>query len=282
MAGRAAAREEEWSACSTIAPGVDHTGRNDPRVFQRMLCGVDGTPESVVAVRHAARLVEPDGELSLAAVANLAKAAHAGIAAPHAAELLQQEAEAALLDAGRIAPFASRKLLDGEPVAVLLREAEGATLVAVGSHGRRRTAGVLLGTVAARMLRDAPCSVLVARAPRDPETWPQSVVVGVDGSVESAAAHAVARTLAERFGASVRAIAATKDQLDLEAAQAIASELEEEPGRAVDLLATASETADVVLVGSRGLHGLKALGSVSERAAHRARSSVLVVRSSRA
>jgi nucleotide-binding universal stress UspA family protein len=39
----------------------------------------------------------------------------------------------------------------------------------------------------------------------------------------------------------------------------------------------ASEPADLV-GGSRGLHGLKALGSGSERVAHQARSSVLVVR----
>jgi nucleotide-binding universal stress UspA family protein len=38
------------------------------------------------------------------------------------------------------------------------------------------------------------------------------------------------------------------------------------------------ESADLVVVGSRGLRGLKALGSVSERVAHQARSSVLVVR----
>jgi nucleotide-binding universal stress UspA family protein len=46
----------------------------------------------------------------------------------------------------------------------------------------------------------------------------------------------------------------------------------------VNVLAAASESADLVVVGSRGLHGLKALGRVSERVAHQARSSVLVVR----
>lgn len=40
----------------------------------------------------------------------------------------------------------------------------------------------------------------------------------------------------------------------------------------------ASLEADLVVVGSRGLHGLVGLGSVSERVAHRARCSVLVVR----
>jgi nucleotide-binding universal stress UspA family protein len=171
--------------------------------------------------------------------------------------------------------------VNGDPVTVLLREAEQATLVAVGPHGRGRAAGVLLGTVAARMLRDAPCSVLIARPARDAERWPESVVAGVDGSPESAAAFTVASSLAERFGATMHAVAATKDHVDREAAQTIAGDLEEQPERAVAALATASESADLVVVGSHGLRGLKALGSVSERVAHQARSSVLVVRGGR-
>jgi nucleotide-binding universal stress UspA family protein len=261
---------------------MDDAEATEPGIFTRIVCGVDGTPASLVAVRQAARLQGADGAVLLTAVADLAKAAHAGVAAPHAAELLQGEAETALAEARAIAPSASAKLVNGEPAGALVRqaEAERATLVAVGSHGRRRAAGILLGTVAARMLRDAPCSVLIARAGRDAESWPQSVVVGVDGSLESAAALTAARSVAERFGGGVLAVASTKDQLDREAAQAIASELEEHPGRAVDVLAAASESADLVVVGSRGLRGLKALGSVSERVAHQARSSVLVVRSS--
>jgi nucleotide-binding universal stress UspA family protein len=259
---------------------MDDAEAHEPPIFERILCGVDGTPESLVAVRQAVRLQDPRGRLHLSAVAPLAKAAHAGFAAPHAAELLQHEAEAALTEAHAIAPSASTKLVNGDPVPVLLREveAEQVTLVAVGSHGRGRAAAMLLGTVAARMLRDAPCSVSIARAARDDETWPQSVVVGVDGSAESAAAWTVARSVAERFRASMRAIASSSDQFDREAARAIASELEEQPGRAVDVLAAASKSADLVIVGSRGLHGLKALGSVSERVANQARSSVLVVR----
>ena len=100
----------------------------------------------------------------------------------------------------------------------------------------------------------------------------------MDGSAESAAAFAVARSIGERFGGSVRALTSTKDQLDREVAQAIAPELEEQYEPALGVLVAACESADLVVVGSRGLHGLKALGSVSERVAHQARSSVLVVR----
>lgn len=257
-----------------------NAGGASPLIFRRILCGVDETPESLVGVRQACRLKDAEGSVHLVTATNLAKAAHAGMAATHAAELLRGRAESALAAARAIAPSATVKLLEGQPAAALLKEveAERATLVALGSHERRRTAGLLLGTVAATLLRDASCSVLIARSARDPEVWPRSVVVGVDGSAESGVAFTVARSVAERFGGSARAIGSTGDQLALEAAHAIAPELEEQPGRAVDVLATASDSADLIVVGSRGLHGLKALGSVSERISHQARSSVLVVR----
>ena len=46
----------------------------------------------------------------------------------------------------------------------------------------------------------------------------------------------------------------------------------------VPALLAASADADVLVVGSRGLHGLRSLGSVSERVAHAAGCSTLVVR----
>lgn len=52
------------------------------------------------------------------------------------------------------------------------------------------------------------------------------------------------------------------------------------PGDPVVNLVDASIQADLVVMGSRGLHGARSLGSVSERVAHRAHSSVLVVRGS--
>jgi nucleotide-binding universal stress UspA family protein len=51
-----------------------------------------------------------------------------------------------------------------------------------------------------------------------------------------------------------------------------------EDGNPVDVLVGAAEQADLLVLGSRGLVGVRALGSVSERVAHKARCSVLVVR----
>jgi nucleotide-binding universal stress UspA family protein len=63
-------------------------------------------------------------------------------------------------------------------------------------------------------------------------------------------------------------------------AKIVDHEYEDLPDKPVQALVSAAADADLVVVGSRGLHGLKALGSVSERVAHRAHCSTLVVRES--
>jgi nucleotide-binding universal stress UspA family protein len=103
-------------------------------------------------------------------------------------------------------------------------------------------------------------------------------LVSVASTTESAVATRMARQLGERFGARVRAVAAAGGHTDLDMARRIAVDLEVLPGKPVDELTVLSEFADLVVVGSRGLKGLRALGSVSERVAHEARCPVLVVR----
>ncbi|MSO44651.1 MAG: universal stress protein [Thermoleophilia bacterium] len=49
-------------------------------------------------------------------------------------------------------------------------------------------------------------------------------------------------------------------------------------GRTVDAIASVGEYVDLLILGARGRSGIRALGSVSERVAHRVPSSVLVVR----
>jgi nucleotide-binding universal stress UspA family protein len=103
--------------------------------------------------------------------------------------------------------------------------------------------------------------------------------VGIDGSTESFAALQVAEKLSSRLDAPLRAvIALDDDSIDLDAARAQAPALEELDGKPLPVLAHVAENADLLVVGSRGLRGIRALGSVSERVAHQAPASVLVVR----
>jgi nucleotide-binding universal stress UspA family protein len=108
------------------------------------------------------------------------------------------------------------------------------------------------------VLHKAPCSVLVARRGwRDGK--PRRVIAGIDGSARATAALHAARHLADRFGSPL-------EQLT-------------DP-HPVGALVEAAGPEDLIVVGSRGLHGPRALGSVSERVAHRAPCSVLVVKPS--
>ena len=167
----------------------------------------------------------------------------------------------------------------GCPWDALIREAERGrhTVVVVGSHGTSRARGIVAGSTATELVHKAPCSVLVARGSA---RRPRRIVVGVDGSPESARAFAVAHELADRFDSHFRAIVDHGGKaVDMDLVHAITGgKVKETMHEPVRGLVGASGTVDLVVVGSRGLHGLKALGSVSERVAHQALSSVLVVR----
>jgi nucleotide-binding universal stress UspA family protein len=249
-------------------------------VFDRIVCGVDGTPEALEAARQAERLRSADGVLRLAAVEEVDTAVHAGFAMSRVLEELETAARDGLQRAADEVSPASSRLLTGEAVPSLLDEIErtDATLVAVGPRGHSRAAGVLLGSVAARLLHEAPCSVLLARQAEFGE-FPSSIVVGVDGSPVSLVAAAVAKRIAERFGSEYLLVTATGGKrIDLAPIQALSPYFVTDPGRPTEVLTDLSKEADLLVVGSRSLHGLKALGSVSERVGHWASSSVLVVR----
>jgi nucleotide-binding universal stress UspA family protein len=250
-------------------------------ILDRVLCGVDSTQESLEAVRQGHQLEEPGGSLIVITALELATSAQAGWAATAAAADLEASAQAALDAAKAEAPGASFRCVEGRADQVLLAQAESehATAVAVGTHEISRSVGIALGSVTTTMLHDAPCSVLVARARPAREDFPRSIVVGVDGSRESGFAAAVAFRLGERFDVEVWPVAARGGkEFDIAAVDAIATGVLIEEGKPVDTLVATAGKADLLVVGSRGLHGVRALGSVSERVAHRAPCSVLVVR----
>ena len=132
-------------------------------------------------------------------------------------------------------------------------------LIAVGSHGQGRLTGKLLGSTATHLVHDAARAVLIARG--GPGTaFPRSIVVGIDESEPSLRALARARELSRRTGAAL-------DPVHVLDASPDAALVERAGGD------------DLLVVGSRGVRGLRSFGSASEAVAHRATPcSVLVVR----
>jgi nucleotide-binding universal stress UspA family protein len=231
-------------------------------IFGRVLVGIDDSSESLEAALQAVVLAR--GPITLLAAYDVTDAVVGGATPPAPVYLdegpIRERVEEALGRARQeLVPVEPvTKIGRGRPWQVLLDEitAEHHTLVAVGSHGAGRAKGILIGSTATELIHKAPCSVLVARTPL--KKFPSSIVAGLDGSKESAVADAVARDIAARFSA------------DLERYESVP--------QPVSTLVEASMEADLLVIGSRGLQGIKALGSVSERVAHDARCSVLIVR----
>lgn len=257
------------------------------RVFRRTLVGIDGSQQALEAARQAALLQDVEGQLTLFSSWEVLPPIAGG---PRTAtsyefeESLERETAEQALFAARdyVAPFSAPvgKLVRGTPVIRLLEEIERDQhlLIAIGSSGTGRLLGMVEGAVATEIVHRAPCSVLVAR--QAGAEFPRRIVVGVDGSVESAAAYAAARYLAERFAGDLHTVVAWggKGADERLVATITGGEHDDRPGAPAEALTQAAMQADLLVVGSRGLHGVRALGSVSERVAHSAASSTLVVR----
>ena len=241
-------------------------------IFERIVCGVDGSPAGFEALRQATWLRSDAARILSVTACETPQSERAGCAARDAAwELIGD------------VPLAEAQVVEGRPVPALLAalDRESATLFAVGTHGGGHVAGMLLGSVATSMLQQAPCSVLVARGSDETAWSPSSIVVGMDGSREALVSAVIAAELGDRFGATVRTIAAQGGpRVDRPILREI-DKLHRVPGHPVGALVDASREADLVVVGSRGLRALEALGSVSERVAHQAHCSFLVVRPER-
>jgi nucleotide-binding universal stress UspA family protein len=262
---------------------AEEMGRHS--AFGRVLVGVDGSPEALEAARQAAVLAE--GPVTLLAVYDVTRSVVGGtgpfVPTYYDDDYQRETAERALARArdelgGIVSP--TGKIVRDCSWDALLKEIEREqdTLVAVGSHGTGRARGFFAGSTATELIHKSPCSVLVARKAH--QRFPMRIVVGVDGSPESAVAYATARALADRFDAELSPVVAHGGKgVDKRMVEVVVDHRHEDsPDNPVEALVAAAAEADLLIVGSRGLHGFKSFGSVSERVAHQADCSVLIVR----
>ncbi len=260
-------------------------------VFTRVLCGVDGSEGAYEAVRQVARLAPGPAQVTVASIWNTGSPVALGWAPPisQAPTLTLDRSEAAVAEARALLPdglAVETAVIEGPPAPIMVVEARrrDATLVAVGGNAEGRLSGVLLGSVATQLLHLSPCPVLVARPQVDPTAVPRTIVVATDGSFEANRAIAVGEALADRITADLEAVVVA-DDVDPDP-DWIESGLRRPGGRDIRLrrlegppvAVLASLRPDLLILGSRGLRGLRSLGSVSERVAHASAASVLVVR----
>jgi nucleotide-binding universal stress UspA family protein len=139
-----------------VSPGEEGSGR------LRVIVGIDGSAESLVAVQSSIALLDEEiGVLTLAAVVGVDAARPDGMGED------QQQAEMALAQAAKVAEGALGRatetvLLTGAPSRALLEHATatGADLLVIGSRGRGASR-TLLGSVATQLAASAPVPVLV-------------------------------------------------------------------------------------------------------------------------
>ena len=292
---------------------------------ERIVVGYDGSPSARLAVgwaaEEAARRGLPLTVLHAADYTGLVGGPVStspwapGLSLDHARHVAEAGAE---LARGRDAGLEVQAVTGiGSAATVLIQESAGAALVVVGTRGHGDVAGLLLGSVAARVAAHAHCPVVVVRGERVVSAGPgRRVVVGVDGSKAAGAALRVAVEQAVAAGAPLRvvcvwiptspegwdrgywvAVDAEHDPDDTAAAaaegvaaEAAATVRELAPDLAVETRVAGGDPAAVVLaaagdaglvvVGARGRGSLVSLflGPVSHADVHGAPCPVLVVR----
>jgi nucleotide-binding universal stress UspA family protein len=287
--------------------------------FTKILCPIDFSPGAGSAQRVAVRLAaESNAELVLVHAWHIPPTAFS-LDAPFPAQVVQQIADDSqrALDAavrGAVAAgvhHVTGKLLNGVPWTQIIDQLEQQAfdLCVVGTHGRTGLRRILLGSVAEKVVRHAPCSVLVVRP--DSEAKPFThVLIPTDFSADARHAIELAPKLVAPQGAltllHVIEVPATYTS-DLPTAE-IARELDQRAKTAVaDAAARLSTIAttpvatrirvgapgaqtlavieddpaiDLVVMGSHGRTGIKRalMGSVAEKVVRHARCPVLVAR----
>lgn len=286
----------------------------------KILCPIDFSPGSDQAMRAAIRIANQIGaELVLLHAWHVPATAFGG-ELPIPAEVLQQMSDdaerglaAAVREAGALgARRVSSRLVSGVPW-VAITDAlldPDFKLVVIGTHGRTGLARVLLGSVAEKVIRHAPCPVMVVRPDGKPGPFAH-VLCPVDFSDCSRAALEFAREIARQDEATLtllhvielpvsysgelpvadfareldRRSAEQLDQWASFAAAGLSTPVKTRsrigrPGAEILAVLEEDRTIDLVVVGSHGRTGIRRalVGSVAEKIARHARCPVIVAR----
>lgn len=281
-----------------------------------IVVGVDGSAESLSALRTAAQLAERfDAPLQAVLAWQIPTVGYAGY--PAVPGWSPEEDAQRLLDAmtaeafGTTAPERfSTRLQMGAPGRVLAEFGTHARLLVTGGHGHSGFAGVLLGSVSEAVARHAPCPVLVLRG-EDHDLLTSGddrrpIVVGIDGSPASLDALRLAADFAGRLHAPLQVLIAWHEPMSFggypvtlawsqkaDAQARLTACLTEvfgpdiptnvhsvvRQGRAATVLIDAARDARLLVMGARGWDGFAGLllGSATEACVRHSVAPILIV-----
>jgi nucleotide-binding universal stress UspA family protein len=274
-------------------------------MFENVIVGVDGRPTGRDAIALAARLVSPEGKLTLVNVHPGGLSPVSAVTPAMAGE--QRETSRALLERER-----AQAAVEAELVSFLalspgrglhdVAEERGADLLVVGSCSRGVLGRAMLGDDTRAALNGSPCAVAIATHGYAGHPLPLARVgIAYDGSPESEAALGAARAVGAQHhsklialevvsvptysftGLTPPALGETIDVLLADAKQRLLA-IEDVEGHAVyglpgEELASFGGDVDLLVVGSRNYGPLRrlVLGSTSDYLERHARCSLLVL-----
>jgi nucleotide-binding universal stress UspA family protein len=287
--------------------------------FTKILCPIDFSAGSRQALRTAIRIANEQGaELVILHAWHMSLPMEDGTyilpgnVLTEIGEDAQRGVDAAVREAKEQgAKQVAGKCVTGVPWAEITRmlEKQAFDLCVVGTHGRTGLSRVFLGSVAEKIVRHAPCSVLVVRPDGEPRPYTH-VLCPIDFSNSAQGAADLAAELVSSDGALVLlhvievplavsgelALTAFAQDLDRRSVEGLAHAAERQKGHTraaiktqsrvgaagAEILAAleAERTVDLVVMGSHGRTGIARvlLGSVAEKVVRHAKCPVLVVR----
>ncbi len=259
--------------------------------FSDILCAVNGSLAGFEAARQAIAFAEPDAALSFIAVwhsVGTGMSEQADLSEARAKEALERSAALAR-DAGI---SASADLRTGSPASdLILAEADRHELLVVGGRKGSRAGGIMLGSIASQAAHRTDRPLLVAHEPPANDGFLAKVLLASDGSPGSWAAAGATSRIASARDSRVEVVYVPDGvrperhrelthQVDaIREATGSEPRLADTPGHVPERIIEVArdEGSSLIVIGRRGLKGIRALGSVSERVVHRAPCSVLVV-----
>jgi len=270
--------------------------------MERLLLSSDGSEFSEGAIREAINLAKTCSSklyvISVAQVPDIREFADTyPVAAAEKLEKVIREHLESVQERARKEGISCEIILGRGPVPskLIIEEAEknNVELIIMGRHGRTGLTRIMMGSVTAKVIGDAPCKVMIV--PRFARISLEKIMVPTDGSLYSEIATREAISIAKRIGSSLIALSVYKRDENLKLAEAsvgMVKDVAEREGIKIETLTLKGEPHEVIVdtvekkkagflvVGSHGRTGLQRLlmGSVTERLVGHAGCPVLIVR----